>query len=89
MRYLLNMTQNKKTAVKVLEEALHMRPRDRAMVAGRLIASLDPESEPGVELLWQQEVQKRLKDSQEERVEFLFWDDVRRKIKRTYGGNSR
>lgn len=88
MRYLLKMTQNKKAAVRFLEEALHMMPNDRAMIAQTLIASLDPEAEPANEVLWQEEIQKRLKDSEKERVEFLSWDSVRRKIKRTYHGKS-
>jgi putative addiction module component (TIGR02574 family) len=83
------MHQKRKVAAKVLKEALQMERDDRAMIAERLISSLDPEVEPEIERLWQLEIQKRLKDSRNNQVEFLSWDEVRRKIKRTYHGNSR
>ncbi len=65
-----------------------MEPNDRAMIAQHLIASLDSEVDPRRELLWQEEIQKRLKDSEKEQVEFSSWDDVRQQIKRTYHGQS-
>lgn len=75
--------------MRVLEEALHMPTDDRAMIAERLIASLDSEADPESEILWQQEIRKRLADSVNEQVEFLPWADVRRKIKRACRGTSR
>ncbi len=83
------MHQKRKVAAKVLKEALQMEQEDRAMIAERLISSLDPAVEPEIERLWQMEIQKRLKDSRNNQVEFLSWDEVRRKIKWTYHGNSR
>lgn len=89
IRYLLKMNQKQKATARVLKEALQMEPDDRAMLAERLISSLEPEADPEIERSWQKEIQKRLKDSQNNHVEFLSWDEVRRKIKRTYYGSSR
>lgn len=83
------MNQKQKATARVLKEALQMEPDDRAMLAERLITSLEPEADPEIERSWQKEIQKRLKDSQNNQVEFLSWDEVRRKIKRTYNGSSR
>ena len=63
------MTQKRKVAARVLKEALQMERDDRAMIAERLISSLDPEVEPEIERLWQLEIQKRLKDSRNNQVE--------------------
>jgi len=82
------MNQKRKATARVLKEALQMDPDDRAMIAERLITSLEPEADPEIERLWQNEIQKRLKDSRNNEVEFLSWDEVRRKIRRTYHGKS-
>lgn len=44
----------------VLRQALDLTPEDRADVAAELLASLEPEDDPGaVRTLWAQELQRR------------------------------
>jgi len=46
------------TAQTILEEALKMPDPDRAMIAERLLASLDDEVDADVDTAWQEEVQR-------------------------------
>jgi len=47
-----------KDATRILEDALRLRPEDRAQVAEELLASLD-EAEQDVELAWATEIARR------------------------------
>ncbi len=49
-------------AQKVLEEALTLRPEERADVAATLIESLDEQEDEGVEEAWAQEIERRIRD---------------------------
>ncbi len=47
-------------AYKLASEALKLSPRHRALLARRLVASLDQEREPGSANLWAKEAQRRV-----------------------------
>lgn len=44
----------------VLKEALSLPPAERAEIAERLLSSLDPPSQEGIDALWGKEVEERL-----------------------------
>lgn len=71
-------------AEQILSEALQMPTEDRASMAQRLIASLDDVTDEGVEIAWQQEVNRRLAEAESGKVAFLSWEEVRQQLR----GNS-
>lgn len=71
-------------AKQILSEALQMPTEDRASMAQRLIASLDDVTDEGVEIAWQQEVNRRLAEAESGKVAFLSWEEVRQQLR----GNS-
>jgi putative addiction module component (TIGR02574 family) len=48
-------------AIKLANEALHLSPNDRAILADSLLVSLD-QPDPKIDALWKTEVEKRLRD---------------------------
>ncbi|MGV8073624.1 MAG: addiction module protein [Syntrophobacteraceae bacterium] len=44
----------------VLKEALSLPPAERAEIAERLLSSLDPPSQEGIDALWGKEAEERL-----------------------------
>ena len=44
----------------VLKEALSLPPAERAEIAERLLSSLDPPSQEGIDALWGEEAEERL-----------------------------
>jgi len=44
----------------VLKEALSLSPAERAEIAERLLSSLDPPSQQGIDVLWGREAEDRL-----------------------------
>ncbi len=62
---------------RVLEEALELEPRDRARVAQQLIASLDGPADADADVLWRDEIRRRI-DGVESGAEPLEdWASVR------------
>ena len=66
----------------VLKQALEMDAPDRALVAERLIASLDPDPDDDVEVAWQAEGARRLEDIQSGRVRPIPWEEVRDRLRK-------
>ena len=64
----------------VLQEAVQLSERDRAALAGVLIETLDPVSEPDVEAAWSEEIKRRLAEVDERAVELIRWEDVRAEL---------
>lgn len=56
---------------------------ERARLAERLIASLDPESDPDAESLWIQEAERRLDELESGRVTGISADQVFEKARST------
>lgn len=60
----------------LLDTALELPAADRARIAAELIASLDGEPEAGAEAAWLVEIDQRIKDVDEGRVQLRTWNDV-------------
>jgi putative addiction module component (TIGR02574 family) len=54
--------------------------RDRATLAGLLIASLDPVPDPDVEAAWDLELQRRLAEINDGTAKLVPWETVRREL---------
>ena len=61
----------------LLDTALKLPAADRARIAAELIASLDGEPEAGAEAAWLVEIDQRIKDVDEGRVQLRDWSDVK------------
>lgn len=46
--------------IQVLKEALSLPPAERAEIADRLLSSIDPPSQEGIDMLWGKEAEERL-----------------------------
>jgi putative addiction module component (TIGR02574 family) len=75
-------TMNPKSEA-IISDALRMPDEDRALIAERLIASLDHEYEKDVEIAWQTEVQRRAGEIDSGMVTCLPWEEVRARLRRT------
>ena len=64
----------------IVEQALKLSPNERAEVAEQLIASLDEAPDTGVELAWQEEVQRRLGQIERGEVKTIPWEEVQRRL---------
>ena len=74
-----------KAADRLMEQALAMSANERAAIATRLIASLDPQVDEGVELAWQGEIQRRLAEIDRGDVDLIPWEEVRDRLKAASG----
>src|SRR6266404_9298853 len=61
----------------VFHEAAQLPERDRATLAGLLIETLDPVSEPDVEAAWSEEIKRRLTKIEAGIIELIPWEEVR------------
>lgn len=66
----------------ILDNALKQPETDRARIAEVLIASLDPPMERGVELAWQTECDKRLREIDSGVIKCIPWEEVRERLYR-------
>jgi putative addiction module component (TIGR02574 family) len=66
-------------ASELLKHALTLPDKDRADLAASLIDSLDSTVDEDVEIAWQEEIARRLKDVESGKVKGIPWDEVRRK----------
>ena len=64
----------------VFQQAVQLPERDRATLAGLLIETLDPVSEPDVEAAWSAEIKRRLVEIDAGTVELIPWEDVRSEL---------
>jgi putative addiction module component (TIGR02574 family) len=64
----------------VFQQAVQLPERDRATLAGLLIETLDPVSEPGVEAAWSEEIERRVAEIDAGTVELISWEDVRAEL---------
>jgi putative addiction module component (TIGR02574 family) len=69
------------TIQELLKQAMAMPPADRALVAERLIASLDPEVDMDVEIAWQEEVARRRREIASGQVKPIPWEAVRDRLR--------
>lgn len=66
----------------IISDAMLMPDEDRAMIAERLIASLDHEFEKDTEVAWQKELQKRISGIDEGKVTCVPWEQVRARLRK-------
>jgi len=69
-----------KTVTEFFKEATDLEERDRALLAGLLLESLEIDPDPEVETAWEAEVEKRLQDLKNGNVECIPWEEVKRKL---------
>lgn len=72
----------------IISEAMRMPAEDRATIAENLIASLDREYDENTEVLWQDEVQKRIREIESGAVKCVPWESVRSSLKRDPGAKN-
>jgi putative addiction module component (TIGR02574 family) len=63
----------------LLQKALTLPDKERAELAGNLIASLDAIQDPDVDAAWQQEIARRLHEVQSGQVKTVSWESVHQK----------
>ena len=61
----------------LLREASELPETQRAELAGRLLESLDGQSEEGVEAAWAEEVERRVRQLENGEVKTIPWEEVR------------
>jgi putative addiction module component (TIGR02574 family) len=64
----------------VFQEAVQLPEQDRATLAGLLIETLDPVSEPDAEAAWSEEIKRRLAQVDAGTVELISWEEVRAEL---------
>lgn len=69
-----------KEAHLLFEEAMELEPSTRADLAGRLIESLEPGMDPGVEEAWLVEIERRMSEIDSGEAKLLSWDEVRSRL---------
>jgi putative addiction module component (TIGR02574 family) len=68
-------------AKEILDAVLKLEPAERARIAHEIIVSLDEEpADEGVEEAWEQELERRARDIDEGRVQFVSWSEARQEI---------
>jgi putative addiction module component (TIGR02574 family) len=68
------------TVDRLIDQALQQPEKERARIAEKLISSLDQATDLDVELAWQREIGKRLKEIDSGAVECIPWEEVRNKL---------
>jgi putative addiction module component (TIGR02574 family) len=68
-------------AAKLLETALKMSSTERASIAQALLSSLEDEPDNNVELEWQKEIQKRLREIDSGKIILIPWEEAREKLR--------
>jgi putative addiction module component (TIGR02574 family) len=66
----------------IISDAMLMPDEDRAMIAEKLIASLDHEFEKDAEIAWQTELQKRVNEIDGGKVTCVPWEQVRARLRK-------
>lgn len=64
----------------VLNTALSLNEKERAIVAQKIILSLDNESDAQSEKLWQLEIEKRINEIDGNKVNLLSWDEAQKRL---------
>lgn len=70
-----------KTVEKIIAQALQKPPKDRAIIAERLISSLDIVRDLDVEIAWQEEIQRRVAEVDKGDVDCIPWEVVRQRLR--------
>ena len=78
-----NYKQNQKddSFEEVMRAALSLPPGDRAMLADHLLASLDGENQKEIDAAWADEVERRMKEIREGKVELIDGESVMKELR--------
>lgn len=68
------------TVTELFHQASELPEQDRAALAGLLIESLESERDPGVDEAWAAEIERRVTDIKDGRVEGIPWETVRARL---------
>ncbi|MGA7292275.1 MAG: addiction module protein [Terriglobales bacterium] len=66
-------------ARQLLQKALTLPENERAELAGNLLPGLDAIQDPDVDVVWQEEIARRLQEVQSSRVKTASWESVQQK----------
>jgi putative addiction module component (TIGR02574 family) len=69
-----------RTITELWQEASELPEKDRAVLAGLLIESLEGEPDEGVEAAWAAEVERRVAELDAGTVKSIPWDEVRQRL---------
>ena len=72
----------KADAKKILEEAMHLEPSTRALIAETLLESLDFEENFEISQAWQDEIQRRCEQIDRGEVELIDFDTVMAELRK-------
>ena len=64
----------------LFREAAQLPERDRATLAGLLLETLDPGTEPDVEAAWSSEIARRVAELDTGTVQTIPWEEVREEL---------
>jgi putative addiction module component (TIGR02574 family) len=64
----------------ILDKALQQPETERARIAEALIASLDDSTDRDIDLAWQTEIDKRLREIDNGAVQCIPWEEVRDRL---------
>jgi putative addiction module component (TIGR02574 family) len=67
-------------SLELLTQALSLTEKERAELAASLLSSLDEPPDPEAELLWQDEISKRVADLDSGRSRAIPWEEVQLKV---------
>lgn len=70
----------------ILEQVLSLPEHDRAEIAARLLESLDPEAQTGIDDAWAEEIERRCAAVDAGTLATSDWKDVRARIEREIFG---
>lgn len=72
------MNQNSQ---ELLAQALDLSPSERGRLAAMLIDSLETEVDEDADATWAEEIQRRVEDIDQGRVQLIPWSEVRRRMR--------
>jgi putative addiction module component (TIGR02574 family) len=64
----------------LIREAAELPESDRATLAGVMLESLDPRPTPAVKAAWSREIERRVREIDDDAVELLDWQAVRAEL---------
>ncbi len=64
----------------LFREATSLPEKERAELAGRLLESLEPPTDPEVEAAWSEEIERRVRQIDSGRVKTIPWEKVRAEL---------
>jgi Putative addiction module component len=75
-----------KDASRVLEDALHLAPAERALIADELLATLDDDSREEIEAVWAAEIERRVADARANPDDDVDWREALQEIEQDVPG---